>query len=119
MSLTFCSNLCWIITSIISYTHSFGRMSGSMKKLKGKNLLLILVGGYICYTLVNQQIVMHRQKVELKKYTVEFEKAKEENSKLQDEVKLSHSLKYIEKLAREKLGLVKEGETPVINNSGN
>ncbi|MEG0772570.1 septum formation initiator family protein [Clostridium sp.] len=89
-----------------------------MKKIKKKNLLLMLIGAYICFTLVNQQIIMQRQKTELKKYTVELEKTKEENMKLQDEVKLSQSLKYIEKLAREKLGLVKEGETPVIDNSG-
>jgi len=94
-------------------------MSDEMKKFKKKNLLLLLIGGYVCYTLINQQIIMHKQKVELKKHTVELQKAKEENSKLQDEVKLSQSDKYIEKLAREKLGLIKEGETPVINNSGN
>ena len=32
-------------------------------------------------------------------------------------MQLSKTDKYIEKLAREKLGLIKEGETPVINNS--
>lgn len=100
-------------------THSFERMSGEMKKFKKKNLLLLLIGAYVCYTLINQQIIMHKQKVELKKYTVELEKIKEENEKLQDEVKLSQSLNYIEKLAREKLGLVKEGEAPVIDSSGN
>lgn len=108
MSLTICNKL----------AHSFERMSDEMKKIKKKNLLLMLIGAYICFTLVNQQIIMQRQKTELKKYTVELEKTKEENMKLQDEVKLSQSLKYIEKLAREKLGLVKEGETPVIDNSG-
>jgi cell division protein FtsB len=41
----------------------------------------------------------------------------EKNQKLKDEVKLSKSDSYIEKLARERLGLVKPGETPVIDSS--
>ncbi len=72
-----------------------------MKNRKIKNLLLSLLIVY----------------VEFETYTVELEKAQEENKKLQDEVQLSKTDKYIEKLAREKLGLIKEGETPVINNS--
>jgi len=41
----------------------------------------------------------------------------EKNQKLKDEVKMSKSDSYIEKLARERLGLVKPGETPVIDSS--
>ncbi len=41
----------------------------------------------------------------------------DKNQKLKDEVKLSKSDSYIEKLARERLGLVKPGETPVIDSS--
>lgn len=60
---------------------------------------------------------MHRQNEESNNYTVEYNRLKEENKELQDEVELSKTDKYIEKLAREKLGLIKEGETPVIDNS--
>lgn len=90
-----------------------------MRKLKFKNLLLILVVGYICFTLVNQQIIMHRQKVELKKYSDQLQKVKEENSRLQEETNLAKENPngYIERLAREKLGLIKEKETPVINSN--
>jgi cell division protein FtsB len=41
----------------------------------------------------------------------------EKNQKLKDEVKMSKSDFYIEKLARERLGLIKPGETPVIDSS--
>jgi len=41
---------------------------------------------------------------------------KAEKKILQCEVVLSKTDKYIEKLAREILGLVKEGETPVMDN---
>jgi cell division protein FtsB len=46
---------------------------------------------------------------------LEEQKIKETNKKLQDEVKMSSSDAYIEKLARERLGLIKQGETPVID----
>jgi cell division protein FtsB len=46
------------------------------------------------------------------------EKSKEENQRLQDEVKVSKTDQYMEKLAREKLDLIKGGETPVINTKG-
>ncbi|MBP1743387.1 MAG: dihydroorotate dehydrogenase [Firmicutes bacterium] len=41
----------------------------------------------------------------------------DKNQELKDEVKMSKSDSYIEKLARERLGLVKPGETPVIDSS--
>jgi cell division protein FtsB len=41
----------------------------------------------------------------------------EKNQKLKDEVKMSKTDSYIEKLARERLGLLKPGETPVIDSS--
>jgi len=90
-----------------------------MGKFKLKNLLLVLAIGYICFTFVNQQIIMHRQKVELKKYNEQLQKVKEENSRLQEETNLAKDNPngYIERLAREKLGLIKEKETPVINSN--
>lgn len=90
-----------------------------IKNKKIKNLLLVILLGYVGYILVSQQIIMHRQKKEIKAYNVEAQKLKDENKKLQDEINLSKSDKYIEKLAREKLGLVKEGETPVIDRNAN
>lgn len=47
---------------------------------------------------------------------MEEQRGKYKNQKLQEEVKMSNSNVYIEKLAREKLGLIKQGETPVIDN---
>ncbi|MBU3110649.1 FtsB family cell division protein [Clostridium lacusfryxellense] len=86
------------------------------KKIKIKNVVLVFAMVYVCYILIGQQATMVRQKKELKKYNVELQKKKEEKKALQDEVELSKTDKYIEKLAREILGLVKEGETPVMDN---
>ena len=86
------------------------------KKFRIKSVAIIFIVVYVCYILINQQVTMSRQKKELQKYNVELEKKKEEKKVLQDEVELSKTDKYIEKLAREILGLVKEGETPVLDN---
>ena len=86
------------------------------KKFKIKSVVLVFAMVYVCYILIGQQATMARQKKELKKYNVELQKKKEEKKALQDEVELSKTDKYIEKLAREILGLVKEGETPVMDN---
>ena len=86
------------------------------KKFRFKSIILVLVMMYVSYLLIQQQVTMSRQKSELQKYTVELQKKKEKNKILQDEVELSKTDKYIEKLAREILGLVKEGETPVMDN---
>ncbi len=86
------------------------------KKFSIKSAVLVFAMMYVGYLLIQQQSIMSRQKKELQKYNVELQKKKEQKKVLQDEVELSKTDKYIEKLAREILGLVKEGETPVMDN---
>jgi cell division protein DivIC len=85
------------------------------KKFSIMGVVLVFFIGYVCYIVTRQQVTMSRQKKELQKYNVEIQKKKQEKKILQDEVQLSKTDKYIEKLAREILGLVKEGETPVMD----
>jgi cell division protein FtsB len=58
---------------------------------------------------------MQNIKAEILQNKVEQQKVKEKNQKLQDEVKMSKTDMYIENLARERLGFIKQGETPVID----
>ncbi len=85
------------------------------KKIKFKNVILLFIIFYACYVFINQQITMHKIKNQISQKKVEEQKVADKNKKLQDEVKMSKSDMYIEKLARERLGLIKQGETPVIN----
>jgi cell division protein FtsB len=85
------------------------------KKFSIKSVVAIFLISYACYILIHQQVTMGRQKKEMQKYKVDLPKKKEEKKILQDEVQLSKTEKYIEKMARERLGLVKEGETPVMD----
>lgn len=86
-----------------------------MKKFSIKKIGLLLIALYVGFTFINQQIIMFRQYKDIDNYTSELQAAQEKNQKLQDEIKLSQDSRYIEKLAREKLGLIKEGESPVID----
>ncbi|QAT41726.1 septum formation initiator family protein [Clostridium sp. JN-9] len=88
-----------------------------MKKIKVKNILLLVVISYIIFIFVSQTITMHKIKQDITEKQIELQKVDDQSQKLQDEIKLSKSDQYIEKLAREKLHLIKEGETPVINTS--
>ncbi|NFA61194.1 septum formation initiator family protein [Clostridium sporogenes] len=88
-----------------------------MKKINVKKLIFFLAIVYVGVTFVNQQITMHKIRNQISEKEIELKEVKEKNQKLQDEVKLSKSKDYIEKLARERLRLIKKGETPVINNT--
>lgn len=90
-----------------------------MKKKFIKYLILGIVAINVCYIFVNQQLTMRRIQSRIEDKAVESQKIKSQNEKLQNEIKISQSDKYSEKLAREKLGLIKEGEIPVVNSSNN
>lgn len=102
----------------VNSTHSIERKRvwDMKKRFNIKGVTIILTIGYVCYILIYQQTTMSRQKKQLQNYSFELQKKREENKVLQDEVELSKTDKYMEKLAREVLGLVKEGETPVLDN---
>jgi Septum formation initiator len=85
------------------------------RKIKGKNIIFVLILCYVCYVFINQQVTMHKIRDEIANKKMEEQKTQEKNKKLQDEVKMSKTDMYIEKLARERLGLIKQGETPVID----
>lgn len=85
------------------------------KKSKLKIIILMIFVVNIGYIFVNQQLTMSRIKKDIKTKQETMDKLSSENRKLQDEIKLTKTDKYTEKLARERLGLVKEGETPVID----
>jgi cell division protein FtsL len=84
------------------------------KKVSLKKVLIVLFSAYVCYIIGSTQISMIKIRKELNVRQQELTKLQEKNEKLQDEVKMSKTDDYIEKLARERLGMIKDGETPVI-----
>ncbi len=85
-------------------------------KIKWKNIIFLLIVLYIGYIFISQQLTMQSIQKQISEKKIEEQRGKYKNQKLQEEVKMSNSNVYIEKLAREKLGLIKQGETPVIDN---
>lgn len=85
-----------------------------MKKLNLKRIILLLLGLYIGVVFINQQIIMFRQHRDIQEYSAELKVRESEYKKLQEDYTLSQDETYIEKIAREKLGLIKKGEQIVL-----
>lgn len=87
------------------------------KKINIKTVVLVILLFYVGVLFVNQRINAHKLNQEMIKQNQELAKVKDVNQQLQDEVNMSKDDSYMEKLARERLSLVKEGEIPVIHSS--
>lgn len=87
------------------------------KKLTLKNTIISLLVFFSLYSFISQQIKMHKIKNEISKQKAELQILKEKNQKLQDDIDLSNTDLYMEKQARERLGYIKPGETPVIDSN--
>lgn len=85
------------------------------KKFNSKRLIFIVAILYGLYVFITQTNTSIKIQSEIKSSQKELNRLKEKKLELQDEVKMSKSDTYIERLARERLGLIKEGETPVLD----
>lgn len=88
-------------------------------KIKIKKLLVIVILLYVGYIFARQQITMNNMKKELTAKQNKYNQLTDKNLNLKDELELSKTDAYMEKLARERLGLIKKGEIPVVNNGNN
>ena len=81
-----------------------------MKKRLTLNKVIIIVI-FAVFILIRQGVALKRIKENLSVERQNLNQLKEENEKLQAEVESAQSNhEYIEKLARERLGLIKDGE---------
>lgn len=90
------------------------------KNINLKGIIVVLIMGFFSICLVKQLTVLRRIKKDIAIQTQELQELKEKNIKLQAELERAQSNnEYLEKLARERLGLIKDGEQQVIpdNNS--
>lgn len=85
-----------------------------MKKSKIKKIGVAFIFLYVCYILLSQQITIKNKRAELENYNAELKAVTEEYKELKDKTELTKTNRYVERLAREKLGLIKEGENTVI-----
>ena len=81
------------------------------KNINLKIISVVLIIGIFSVSLIKQVVVLRRIKKEISTQTQELEQLKEKNIKLQAELdRAQGNNEYLEKLARERLGLIKDGE---------
>lgn len=80
-----------------------------MKKLI-KKVLIIVFAIYVSITLINQQLTIMRMEDRKAELNEQIQEAKAETEKLNKQLKNASSDAYIEQIAREKLGLIKDGD---------
>lgn len=90
-------------------------MKFKLRKVKIMYIVTIIVTINLILLFFKQQSTMSRINKEINIAHEELQKTKEKNIKLLHEVKMSNTEKYKERLARERLGLIKKGEVPVVN----
>lgn len=78
-----------------------------MKKIKKpyKKMLILFVAIYVVYTLITQQKKINAYNKEQEIYTKQIAEEKVNNEKLLQTKENINSTEYIEKIAREKLGM--------------
>ena len=81
------------------------------KRLTLNKVIIIVIFAVFIFSLIRQGVALKRIKENLSVERQNLNQRKEENEKLQAEVESAQSNhEYIEKLARERLGLIKDGE---------
>lgn len=78
------------------------------------NAILAAFAACFLYFIIGQQVELFITKNSAEVAQAQLEQARQMNRALQEEKARLSNLQYIEKLAREELGLVKPGEIPYI-----
>lgn len=111
--------------NVVAY-HNKGKREGQRKfNFSRSKLPLVIIAFlmlYITFSLGSRFDQLYAMQRDLQSIQSEIKELRGENSGLQEKVEKLQSEAYIEQVAREKLGLVKQGEArivPITPNSGN
>lgn len=80
------------------------------RKFKLRNILFVLFALYVVYIIGAQQIKLWDLAKQESELTTRLDDCKSERKDLEEKVRLLHTESYIEKVARDELGLVKSNE---------
>ena len=87
------------------------------KKLTFKSIFLFVFMAYAVVTIINQQFAISELKAAEQASVTKIEAVRKDNDKLTEMINNAASVEYIERMAREQLGLVKSGERVYIDQS--
>lgn len=91
------------------------KKNSKKRKFRLKSICMMCFVIYAVYALVNQQIMIHQLSKVKEQKIQEINVVVSDNEKLKQMIKTSNSDAYIERMAREQLGLVKPGEKVYID----
>lgn len=83
------------------------------RKLTIKNLIILVLVVIFLFGFVRQQQAMRRISKEKATKEAQLEALKEKNERLKEENDKAQSDEYLEQLARERLNMIKKGQTSV------
>ena len=84
------------------------------KQLTLKRLIIVFIFAIFVVNYIKQEITMRRIQEDIVISQEQLQELKDKNSKLESDLKKANeSNEYLEKLARERLGMIKEGEKVV------
>lgn len=86
----------------------------TIRKFSWFRVCLLVMAGYFCYVIIGQQTELAKIRQETETVNSRMAEAVELNKSLVAEKEKLNTATYIEKVAREQLGLVKPGEVPYI-----
>ncbi|MBD7915188.1 septum formation initiator family protein [Clostridium sp. Sa3CUN1] len=79
-----------------------------------KRLIIVFIFAIFIINYIKQELTMRRIQEDIVISQEELQELKDKNSKLESDLKkVNESNEYLEKLARERLGMIKEGEKVV------
>ncbi|WDC85474.1 septum formation initiator family protein [Caloramator sp. mosi_1] len=84
-------------------------MGDIYEEKKKKVLFRLLIFLFFAIIMIRQQIIIFRINKDIKTYNEMLNKLKAQNIELKEELKISERIDYIERLARQKLRLIKPG----------
>ncbi len=98
----------------IYYIIYLKRVRAIKKQLTLKRLIIVFIFAIFVVNYIKQEITMRRIQEDIVISQEQLQELKDKNSKLESDLKKANeSNEYLEKLARERLGMIKEGEKVV------
>ncbi|XZI55007.1 FtsB family cell division protein [Clostridium perfringens] len=85
------------------------------KRMNLKNMVIIILIAILVISYVRQELTMNKIHKHIEAKQTQLNELQDKNKKLQDEVNQSSTDEYIERMARERLGMIKDGEKVITN----
>ena len=103
-----------VYNRLISYRCKYGGIRVK-KRMNLKNMVIIILIAILVISNVRQELTMNKIHKDIEAKQTQLNELQDKNKKLQDEVNQSSTDEYIERMARERLGMIKDGEKVITN----